>query len=59
MNTAFLVLAVVSTLGVVVMVFGVGITRIRQKSHYSRKEYVLLLALCATGIAGFFGWAMV
>lgn len=35
-----------------------SLIRIRAKTHYSRREYVALLILCAVGIGAFFGWAL-
>jgi hypothetical protein len=58
MSTAFLVVAILVTIGVAFMLFGVGVTHIRRRTHYSRKEYALLLLLCAIGIGSFFGWSL-
>jgi formate hydrogenlyase subunit 3/multisubunit Na+/H+ antiporter MnhD subunit len=59
MSTAFLVIAILATIGVVFMVFGVGVTHIRRRTHYSRKEYALLLLLCAIGVGSFFAWSLI
>lgn len=58
MSTAFLVIAIVATIGMMIMIYGVGITHIRRKTQYSRREYVLLLVICAIAIGCFFGWIL-
>ena len=58
MSTAFLVVAILATIGFVIMIYGVGITHIRRKTHYSSKEYTLILVLGAISIGSFFGWVL-